>query len=77
MAQENKYIYPLFKRIIGAVCIILSAEYLYAFCVYQAASFGIIYIGDTVTWLSDGRILFTEGLQGYLQALEAHRERAR
>ena len=55
MAQENKYIYPLFKMIIGSVCIILSAEYLYAFCVYQAASFGIINIGDTVTWLSDDR----------------------
>ena len=75
MVQENKYLYPLFKMIIGAVCIILSAEYLYAFCVYQAASFGIMYIGDTVTWLSAGGILFTEGLQGYLRALEAHRGR--
>jgi hypothetical protein len=54
MGTENKYLYPLFKMIIGAICLILSAEYLYAFCVYQAASFGIMYIGDAVTWLSAG-----------------------
>ncbi len=75
MVSENKYLYPLFKMMLGVICLILSAEYLYAFCVYQAASFGIMYIGDSITWLSAGGILFTEGLQGYLRALMDQRER--
>ena len=66
MEFENRYWYPLFKMIIGVICLILSAEYLYAYCVYQAASFGIMYIGDALTWLLAGGILFTEGLQKYL-----------
>lgn len=69
MVSENKYLYPLFKMMFGVICLILSAEYLYAFCVYQAASFGIMYIGDAITWLSAGGILFTEGLLRYLQVL--------
>ena len=66
MEFENRYWYPLFKMIIGVICLILAAEYLYAYCVYQAASFGIMYIGDALTWLLAGGILFTEGLQKYL-----------
>ena len=66
MEIETKYLYPLFKMVIGVICLILAAEYLYAYCVYQAASFGIMYIGDALTWLLAGGILFTEGLQKYL-----------
>lgn len=69
MEAGNKYLYPLFKMMIGVICLILSAEYVYAFCVYQAASFGIMYIGDAITWLLAGGILFTEGLHRYLQIL--------
>jgi hypothetical protein len=74
MEAGNKYLYPLFKMMIGVICLILSAEYVYAFCVYQAASFGIMYIGDAITWLLAGGILFTEGLQGYLRALVDQQE---
>ena len=49
MEIENKFLYPLFKMIIGVICLILAAEYLYAYCVYQAASFGIMYIGNSLT----------------------------
>ena len=70
MEFENRYLYPLFKMILGVICLILSIEYAYAFCVYQAASFGIMYIGDALTWFFAGGILFTEGLRGYLQEIQ-------
>ena len=66
---DTKYLYPLFKIILGVICLILSVEYVYAFCVYQAASFGIMYIGDALTWFFSGGILFTEGLVQYLRVL--------
>ncbi len=69
MEFENRYLYPLFKMILGVICLILSIEYAYAFCVYQAASFGIMYIGDALTWFFSGGILFTEGLHSYLQEI--------
>ena len=69
MEIDYRYLYPLFKMILGVICLILSIEYTYAYCVYQAASFGIMYIGDAFTWFFAGGILFTEGLQRYLQAL--------
>ena len=69
MEIENRFLYPLFKMIIGVICLILAAEYPYAYCVYQATSFGIMYIGDALTWLLAGGILFTEGLQKYLLVL--------
>ena len=69
MEIRGRYLYPLFKMIIGLICLILSVEYIYAYCVYQAASFGIMYIGDAVTWFSAGGILFTEGLRSYLEVL--------
>ena len=69
MEGSNRVLYPLFKILIGVICLILSVEYAYAYCVYQAASFGIMYIGDTLTWFFAGGILFTEGLQGYLQVI--------
>ncbi len=69
MEIENRFLYPLFKMILGVICLILSIEYVYAYCVYQAASFGIMYIGDALTWFFAGGILFTEGLQRYLQVL--------
>ena len=74
MEIENRYLYPLFKMVLGVICLILSIEYVYAYCVYQAASFGIMYIGDALTWFFAGGILFTEGLQGYLQALREEQE---
>jgi hypothetical protein len=55
--------------ILGTVCIILGAEYAWTYCVYTAASFGILYVADTIIWLCAGSILFTEGLQNYLRAL--------
>ena len=65
----DSFFYPVFKMIIGVLCLVLAIEYGYSYCVYQAASFGIIYIGDMVTWLLAGFILFTEGLYAYLQLL--------
>ena len=75
MEIENRYLYPLFKMIIGVICLILAAEYLYAYCVYQAASFGIMYIGDALTLLLAGGILFTDGLQKYLLFLREEKTR--
>ena len=57
------------KLVIGVMCIILACEYAYSYCVYQAASFGVLYIGDMLAWFLAGFILFTEGLQGYLYRL--------
>lgn len=74
MSSENGYLYHLFKIIIGIICLILSVEYVYAYCVYQAASFGIMYIGDAITWFFAGGILFTEGIHHYLRALQEERE---
>ena len=34
--------------ILGTVCIILGAEYAWTYCVYTAASFGILYVADTI-----------------------------
>lgn len=69
MSLENNVLYPMLKMIIGVMCIILACEYAYSYCVYQAASFGILYIGDMLAWFAAGFILFTEGLQGYLRRL--------
>ena len=57
--------------ILGVMCIILCCEYAYSYCVYNAASFGILYLGDTLAWFLAGFILFTEGLEGYLRHLVA------
>ncbi len=48
MEPDDRVLYPLFKMVIGIICLVLSCEYLYTYCVYEAASFGIIYIGDTL-----------------------------
>jgi hypothetical protein len=78
MELENRYLYPLFKMVLGLICLILSLEYVYSYCVYQAASFGIMYIGDAITWFFAGGILFTEGLRSYLQEIrEEHGESLR
>jgi hypothetical protein len=71
MHLEKGFLYPMFKMIIGVMCIILCCEYAYSYCVYNAASFGILYLGDTLAWFLAGFILFTEGLQGYLRHLVA------
>lgn len=66
LKDNSQLLYPLLKMVLGVVCLVLSVEYGYAYLVYEAASFGILYIADMVTWLLAGAILFTEGLQGYL-----------
>lgn len=71
--NNESYFYPLIKLVLGIICLILAAEYAYTYCVYQQASFGILYIGDTLTWFLAGFVLFTEGLQGYLRAMTARR----
>lgn len=71
MSLEKGFLYSMFKMIIGVMCIILACEYAYSYCVYQAASFGILYFGDTLAWFVAGFILFTEGLEGYLRHLVA------
>lgn len=65
----NSILYSIFKMCLGVTCLILALEYGYAFCVYQAASFGIFYIGDIFTWLLAGLLLFTEGFYHYLQII--------
>ena len=67
MEADDHVLYPLFKMVIGIICLVLSCEYLYTYCVYGAVSFGIIYIGDTLAWFPAGLILFTESLQTYLR----------
>ena len=79
METDGRILYPMLKMAIGIICLVLSCEYLYTYCVYEATSFGIIYIGDTIVWFLAGFILFTEGLQVYLrilvdQARGAHQE---
>ena len=72
MSNEN-YFYFMTKLVLGIICLVLAAEYAYTYCVYQAASFGILYVGDTLTCFLAGFVLFTEGLQGYLRALMVRR----
>ena len=74
METETRYLYPLFKMVLGVIFLILSLEYVYAYCVYQAASFGIMYIGDAITWFFSGGILFTEGLRSYLRVIREEQE---
>lgn len=69
MGNGSDLFYPVFKIILGSVCIILGVEYAWTYCVYHAATFGILYVADTFTWLSAGTILLTEGLYSYLQTL--------
>ena len=76
MSQDQGYLYSMFKMIIGVMCLILCCEYAYSYCVHQAASFGILYVGDTLAWFLAGFILFTEGLQGYLRHLVAEAGKA-
>lgn len=73
--SDKNYFYSMTKLVLGIICLVLAAEYAYAYCVYQAASFGILYVGDTLAWFLAGFVLFTEGLQGYLQALTARKTR--
>ena len=76
MEADNRVLYPMFKIVIGIICLVLSCEYIYTYCVYEAESFGIVYIGDTLAWFLVGFILFTEGLQAYLRILVAQARRA-
>jgi hypothetical protein len=69
MESDGRILYPMFKMAIGIICLVLSCEYLYTYCVYEAASFGILYIGDTLAWFLAGLILLTEGLQAYHRTL--------
>ena len=69
--SSDSLFYPVFKMMLGVVCLILALEYGYAFSVYQAASFGIFYIGDLVSWLLAGFILFSEGLMHYLNIIRS------
>ena len=77
MSNSSILFYPVFKIILGAVCIVLGVEYAWAYCVYTSASFGILYVADTFTWLSAGTILFTEGLYSYLKILSRYARRSR
>ena len=69
MAQEERLLYSIFKLLLGVVCIILGGEYAWSYVVYSAASFGILYIADSMIWFLAGFILFTEGLRSYLRIL--------
>jgi hypothetical protein len=69
LAQEERLLYSIFKLLLGVVCIILGGEYAWSYVVYSAASFGILYIADSMIWFLAGFILFTEGLRSYLRIL--------
>lgn len=69
MAQEERLLYSIFKLLLGVVCLILGGEYAWSYVVYSAASFGILYIADSMIWFLAGFILFTEGLRSYLRIL--------
>jgi hypothetical protein len=69
MESDGRFLYQMFKMAVGIICLVLSCEYLYTYCVYEAASFGILYIGDTLAWFLTELILFTEGLQAHHRTL--------
>jgi hypothetical protein len=69
LAHEERLLYPILKLLLGVVCLILGGEYAWSYVVYTAASFGILYIADSIVWLLAGLILFTEGLRSYLKML--------
>ena len=69
MAQEERLLYSILKLLLGVVCLILGGEYAWSYVVYAAASFGILYIADSMIWFLAGFILFTEGLRSYLRIL--------
>ena len=70
MSDGSSFFYPVFKIILGVVCVILGVEYAWAYVVLKAASFGILYVADAFTWLCAGTILFTEGLHTYIVTLK-------
>jgi len=69
LAQDERLLYSIFKLLLGVVCLILGGEYAWSYVVYSAASFGILYIADSMIWFLAGFILFTEGLRSYLRIL--------
>ena len=69
MDYPERLLYHLFKMVIGVVCLILSAEYGWAYAVYSEASFRILYVADLATWLFAGMILFLEGAEAYVRIL--------
>jgi hypothetical protein len=69
LAQDERLLYSIFKLLLGVVCLILGGEYAWSYVVYSAASFGILYIADSMIWFLTGFILFTEGLRSYLRIL--------
>lgn len=78
MENEARLLYQIIKMTLGVVCLVLAAEYGWTYLVYEAASYRILYIADLTTWLLAGLILFSEGLQGYIRAIEeGSRRRAR
>jgi hypothetical protein len=45
---DGRILCPMFKMAVGIICLVLSCEYLYTYCVYEMASFGILIIGDSL-----------------------------
>jgi len=70
LENEARLLYQIIKMTLGVVCLVLAAEYGWTYLVYEAASYRILYIADLTTWLLAGLILFSEGLQGYIRAIE-------
>lgn len=36
MESDGSILYPMFKMAVGIICLVLSCEYLYTCCVYEA-----------------------------------------
>ena len=48
METYGRILCPMFKMAVGIICLVLSYEYLYTYCVHEVALFGILIIGDTL-----------------------------
>lgn len=66
MSGRSGFFYPVFKMCLGVLCLVLCAEYLWAYFTYN----NVWYIGDVVTWLLSGAVLLFEGWGGYMYELE-------
>jgi hypothetical protein len=50
METVERILCPMFKMAVGIIHLVLSGKYPYNYCVYDAASFGILIIWDTLAF---------------------------
>jgi len=58
---KSRMFYPVFKVMLGVVCLILGIEYSYYYIVFNQF-LNHLYVADALTWFLAGGILLFEGI---------------